>query len=139
MDQIGRVISVDHEMALLEVKRVGGCGSSCPSCKLACGEKAEYLSLPNVVHAKEGDFVEVEADSGSVLKYFFTIYGIPLILLVIFMTASYMYFQTRISSPEVVALLFGVGSFLLSYFIIKFIDKRAKTSDVLVIKRILTS
>lgn len=139
MDQIGRVISTDQEMALLEVKRVGGCGGSCPSCELACGEKAEYLSLPNLVHAKVGDFVEVQADSGSVLKYFFTIYGIPLILLVISMTASYMYFQTRVNSPEVVALLFGAVSFLLSFFIIKSIDKNAKTSNVLVIKRILTS
>lgn len=139
MDQIGKVLSVENEMALLEVKRVGGCGSSCPSCKLACGEKAEYLKLPNLVHAKEGDFVELQADSKSVFKYFSIIYGIPLILLLVSMTVSYLYFETKSNYPEVIALLFGIVSFLVSFFIIKTIDRNAKTSDVLVIKRILTS
>lgn len=132
MEQIGKVLSVNGEMVNLEVKRMSACGSSCDSCHGTCEVKAEYISLPNLVNAKEGDFVEIYSDTGFILKSMMKVYGIPLGLFILSIVGS-----TYLGVSQLQALMLGISSFAVSFGILKILDKKSETNHSLEITRVL--
>lgn len=132
MEQVGRVIGIDGEMVRLEVKRMSACGTSCDSCHASCEQKSEYITLPNLVQAKMGDYVEIYSDTSFILKSMAKVYGIPLVFFISFIVIS-----TYAGFSQFQALSMGVGSLVLSFLILRLLDKKNNASDSLKITRIL--
>lgn len=124
MEQLGIVRKVNKNNALVEVRRISGCGGNCACCAAGCDAKSITVYLRNNIGAKEGDLVEIKASSKKVLKYTFIAYMIPFIMLIVGIVLGVNYFQSvGLENYEIYG--FGVGMLLLaiSYLIIKLIDR----------------
>lgn len=129
MEQVGRIISTDGEMATLEVKRVGGCGTNCAACNVACNESAELMTIPNIVHGEVGDFIEIASDSGAVKNYYLLVYGVPLVLFIASLVLGHFIFNENTHTGQLYSFGLGVLSFVISHFIIKSVDNKHSSSQ----------
>lgn len=132
MEQVGKVISVKGELVDLEVKRMSACGTSCDSCHSSCEQKSEYITLPNLVNAKVGDYVEIHSDTSFILISMLKVYGIPLVLFI-----GAIVIATSQGFTQLFSLLIGILSFILSFFILRIIDSKSPSTNTIEIKRIL--
>lgn len=132
MEQVGKVISVKGELVDLEVKRMSACGTSCDSCHSSCEQKSEYITLPNLVNAKVGDYVEIHSDTSFILISMLKVYGIPLVLFI-----GAIVIATSQGFTQLFSLLIGILSFIFSFFILRIIDSKSPSTNTIEIKRIL--
>jgi len=134
MDQIGYVTrNMDNNKVELEVKRASGCGN-CKGCASSCEVKPHFVTLKNNIDAKPGDFVELRAIPKNVMKYISIVYMIPFAFLIMGIVFGTMLFKD-IESSNGELLSFGVGIFflLISYGVVRIIDKRFARKDESVI------
>jgi positive regulator of sigma E activity len=116
----GVVVRVEGEFAWV---RAAGAGNACGACarKEGCGtatmgtvlDKAlgrpeELLCLPNTIHARVGDAVEVCSADGLVLRAVWRAYGLPLLLA--FAGALLMLALTDSEAVALAGMLAGLGS-----------------------------
>jgi len=124
VEQLGIVRKIRENNALVEIRRISGCGGNCGCCAASCDVKSVTVYLKNNIGAKEGDLVEIKASTKKVLKYTFIAYMIPFIMLIVGIVLGVNYFQSvGLENYEIYG--FGVGMLLLaiSYLIIKLIDR----------------
>lgn len=124
MDQIGYVTKVQGENIELEVKRISACGDNCKSCGGSCDVKPHIIVLPNKINAKVGDFVEVSAESKNILKYMAIVYMIPFAFFIVGIALGNNIFKSM-GNPnyEILSFLTGMISLIISFFIVRIIDK----------------
>ncbi|MBQ8510647.1 MAG: SoxR reducing system RseC family protein [Clostridia bacterium] len=84
MRQIGRVIEVHDEYALVEVSRQAACegchnAEGCTAC-IHLGDKRTTAKADNTLGASVGDRVELETPSGTVILYAAGVFLLPLAL-----------------------------------------------------------
>lgn len=119
--------------------RQSACGGECSSCS-GCGDtKPTIVKVKNEVDAKIGDLVELQG-SGNILKLTFMIYSIPLVLFVVGLVAGAIAFKNRgYANYEIISFLIGIASLVISFLILKLIDKKffEKDSSLLTINRII--
>ncbi|NLY19811.1 MAG: SoxR reducing system RseC family protein [Tissierellia bacterium] len=141
MEQIGYITNVEGHMAEMEVKRVSACGGgSCNSCGGSCEVKAEYITIPNTLNAKVGDFVEVKTEASLVLSYLLLIYGVPLLFLIVGTVAAVTILEKNgVANYNLYGALIGLLVMALSFGFIKLADKKAesKTEEIIRMERIL--
>lgn len=126
MDQVGRVVSTNDGMASLEVRKMSSCGTNCASCNAACDKPPQKIEVLNTLDAKPGDFVEIQADSGRVLKYMLLLYGVPLLFLIIGFAVSHSYFvNNNYENYELLALVGGALFMVVGALIVKIFDKKS--------------
>lgn len=135
MEQIGfvkRIIGNDIE---LEVRRVSACGGGgCSSCSSSCEVAPHNIVLPNKLNAKVGDFVEVKGEVKNILKYAFIVYMIPFASIILGIVLGNLYFKSKgYSAYEIYSFLSGIVFLIISYFIIKLIDRKISKKDETVI------
>lgn len=129
MIQIGHVLSVKNGLAYMEVVRRGACGSGCATCSSkACESKMEYISIPNELDAKEGDTVELYVNDDFVLHSIYKVYGIPLIAFLACIALAQILLPDTLANRDLYLFAFGVASFIVSFFILKNVDKK-KAAD----------
>lgn len=129
MEQVGFVKSVLKDKAELEVRRASGCGN-CSGCASSCEVKAHVITIRNSVDAKVGDLVELRGESKSIIKYMFIIYMIPFVFLVAGIFIGNDYFKGMgYESYELLSFASGLFFLLISFFIVKAIDKSIAKSD----------
>lgn len=125
MKQIGFVKRVYGDKVELEVRRVSGCGESCKGCSGSCNTPSHIISLPNKVNAKAGDYVEIQAKTKNIMKYTAIAYIIPLVMLISGILIGTKIFKTlQISNYELLSFLTGIVFLVISYFIVKIVDKK---------------
>lgn len=130
MDRVGRVVETQDGMANLEVRKVSSCGTNCASCSAACAQPPQVIKVINSLDAKPGDFVEVHADSGRVLKFMLLLYGIPLLFLIVGFGLGHSYLvENNIANYEILALLIGLVSMAIGGLIVRFIDKKSNVKS----------
>ncbi|MDP1524744.1 MAG: SoxR reducing system RseC family protein [Rhodocyclaceae bacterium] len=87
----GVVVRVEDDFAYVSTAGVasacgscssrGGCGSA--DVELGAQKKAHVLRLPNLIHARAGDQVVIQAAQGAVLRAVWWVYLLPLLLAVV--------------------------------------------------------
>ncbi|MDD7363341.1 MAG: SoxR reducing system RseC family protein [Peptoniphilus sp.] len=126
MIQIGRVLSVKNGLAYMEVTRNGACGSACAGCTSgACESKPEYISIPNELDAKEGDTVELFVNDNFVLHSIYKVYGIPLVIFLACIALANVLLPSTLVNRDLYLFAFGAASFIISFLILKNVDKKA--------------
>lgn len=129
MIQIGRILSVKEGQAYMEVTRKGACGSACATCSSsACESKSEFISIPNELNAREGDTVELYVNDHLVLHSIYKLYGIPLIAFIVCVLLGHFFLPESLGNKDVILFVFGAASLVISYGILKQVDK--KNADV---------
>ncbi len=95
------------------------CGGNCASCG-ACSSKPVEIIIKNTLGAKPGDKVEVESDTSHILLWAFSLYILPLIILIAAYLTMDNYFQGII--PEI----FGIIMFLITFIPVRYFGNRMK-------------
>lgn len=130
MEQVGFVRKIEDDKMELEVRRGSACGGGCNDCGGSCDEDAHIVVVSNELNAKVGDFVELKAEVGNLLKYTFILYMIPFIFLVggIFI-GNYVFRNSNTDSREMLSFLSGLVSVGLSLIVLKLMDKKEAKKD----------
>lgn len=130
MDRVGKVVNTNDGMASLEVRKVSSCGTNCASCSAACAQPPQVIEVINTLEAEAGDFVEIQADSGRVLKYMLLLYGIPLLFLIVGFGLGHSYLVNQnIENYEILSLLIGIVAMAIGGLVVRLIDKRSNVKS----------
>ena len=130
MDRVGKVVNTKEGMASLEVRKVSSCGTNCASCSAACAQPPQVIEVINTLEAEAGDFVEIQADSGRVLKYMLLLYGIPLLFLIVGFGLGHSYLVNQnIENYEILSLLIGIVAMAIGGLVVRLIDKRSNVKS----------
>ncbi len=130
MEQIGFVRKVENEKMELEVRRGSAWGGGCKDCSSSCEEAPHILVLPNELGAKVGDFVQLQAQVGNLLKYTFILYMIPFIFLILgIVIGNYLSKGLSTDSREMFSFISGLVSVGISLVILKIMDKKAEKKE----------
>ena len=129
MIQTGRVISSNNEQVLIQVVRSTACGHQCSGCNDSC-KIGVLISTENSINAKRGDCVNLESDTGSILRIASLMYLLPISMVVIGIFFSKYYFPDDVSgiSSDVVALVIAIVLLTTSMLMIHRIS-RSKSVD----------
>ncbi len=126
MERVGYVKKVIGDEVKLEVKRVSACGhEACSSCSGSCNVPSIFITLPNTLKAKEGDYVEIRTSGKKVLKYTFLTLMIPIFMIILGIIIGLQAFKyIGIKNYENFSFIMGLIFFVLSFLIIKKIDQK---------------
>jgi len=118
--ETGKVVAVDGDQAWVQTIRTSAC-QSC-SAKAACGQKAlaqvtggraNQVCVLNSANARVGDEVVLGIDEQSLLQASLWVYGLPLLLMVLFSIAGHQWWGGSDLFAIVGALLGLAGGFIL--------------------------
>jgi sigma-E factor negative regulatory protein RseC len=126
MEQIGQVVGIDGDIAMVMVRRHDVCGK-CGGCGAAISGGGEnYIEAQNIVNAEVGHTVKVTSDTGQVLKASFVVYIVPILALLvgILLGTEIGAVLGLLAREELVGLFFGVIFLLASYFLVRGYDRR---------------
>lgn len=138
MIQIGRILSVNKGMAYMEVTRKGACGTGCASCtSSACESKSEFISVPNDLNAEAGDKVELYVNDHYVLNSIYKVYGIPLVAFLALIFIGQFLIPATVANRDLYIFALGVLSFIISYMVLKKVDKQESNRAQLKMTKIL--
>ncbi len=122
MRELGIVKKTERAFASVSVDKKDEC-SKCGMCMFPKNATAAILYADNSLGAKEGDSVIVEMTSCSKLIGAILAFLVPLILIIISALLTYL-----VIGEEIYMLFLSVGSIIVWYLILPFIDKRLKKS-----------
>lgn len=138
MIQIGRILSVNKGMAYMEVTRKGACGTGCASCSSsACESKSEFISVPNDLNAEAGDKVELYVNDHYVLNSIYKVYGIPLVAFLALIFIGQLLIPATVANRDLYIFALGALSFIISYMVLKKVDKQESNRAQLKMTKIL--
>ena len=126
----GIVKKIDGNTASVLVKRSEmccGCASQ-STCKSLGGGKDMMADAINDIDAKEGDRVLLNINSGSALKLTFIVYMLPVIMLVTGAISGIKLGDRTSLDPELLAVILGLGAFILSFIGIIFFGRKQKNN-----------
>ena len=126
MRELGEVIKLDGNNALVRVIRSSACGK-CNACGMgADGKKFIDLTVLNTVDANLHDIVELNMDSPNILLAAFIVYGIPLIaMLTGIVSGYYILFKENVLYSTILAFVM-LG---LSFVMIRLNEDKIKSSN----------
>lgn len=131
MDQIGKVEKIDGNKAVISVKRVSACGTSCKSCSATCKEVSVIVEtdIEDTDNIEVGDFVEISTENEVMLKHIAVLYGLPLLLMI----ATVFLVQAILSSPnkDMISAVASVFSLIISFYLLKAYDKKEMKKNTL--------
>lgn len=133
MDLVGVVESVSGNDAIVQIKRVSGCGGNCKSCGGGCETAFHGLKAVNHVNAMPGDQVQIEYKESESMKASLIIYLIPLFG---FLMGALI--GKWLDLSEVAAFFTGLVGLAAGYFGIHLLDKKYKKTMLLAtIKKVI--
>ncbi|MCK8059028.1 MULTISPECIES: SoxR reducing system RseC family protein [unclassified Fusibacter] len=126
MNRIGQVVELDHDMAVVAMRKHTACGD-CGACQLGEENMETTVNVLNPIDAQPGDFVEIDMADADVLRAAFLVYIIPLaaLLLGIGLTQLFLGF-IGVGNSELIGVLVGFASMAVSYIIIRKKDDALK-------------
>lgn len=130
MREVGQVVQITGEYAVVNVKRKSMCGSCC-ACELGSSKKPEVdIKGQKLVDCKVGDYVYIEMSAPDMLRASAIAYGIPLLALLFGIVISYFVMKDRGGSSELISFLTGLLFMAVSFLVIHKYDNRLKDSKV---------
>jgi sigma-E factor negative regulatory protein RseC len=129
MEQVGQVVDIKDDIAVILVRRHEVCGK-CGGCGAAIsGSGNNYLEAINTANAAIGHTVKVSMDSSHVLKASFVVYIVPMIALLLGIYLG----QLLDGTFGILArfdILLGVVFLIGSYLIVRGYDKKMADGKV---------
>lgn len=122
----GIVCDITENKTYVYIPRTSACGGNCASCS-ACTEVKNKIEVINTIGAKKGDRVTVSMPTYKVMGYAFSVYLLPVILTIFFVTMSDAYFKSAILDV-LVALL----CIILWIFMVRILNKKAKFKNEII-------
>lgn len=122
----GVVCDITENKTYVYIPRISACGGNCASCS-ACTEVKNKIEVTNTIGAKKGDRVTVSMPTYKVMGYAFTVYLLPVILIIFLVTMSDAYFKSVILDT-LVALL----CIVLWIATVKVLNKKAKFKNEII-------
>ena len=122
----GVVCDITENKTYVYIPRTSACGGNCASCS-ACTEVKNKIEVINTIGAKKGDRVTVSMPTYKVMGYAFSVYLLPVILTIFFVTMSDAYFKSAILDA-LVALL----CIILWLFMVRILNKKAKFKNEII-------
>ena len=119
MKEIGQVVALTGERAVIEVQRASACGENCAHCMGGCIPTRHRAMVNNPVGAMVGDRVKIEAKDKAIIRSAFLVYIVP--ILVSF--AAYGLAQV-FGAQEPVSMCAGLLGLVLSFCILNRVDKK---------------
>ncbi|MGI6659922.1 MAG: SoxR reducing system RseC family protein [Dethiobacteraceae bacterium] len=121
MEQVGLVVEVKEDKAVVAVKRHDVC-SKCGGCGVAASGRGEtQLEALNKVNATVGQTVKIYSDTSHILKASFMVYIVPLLAL---LAGLFIGQQLEGSAGLRLDVLLGAVFLLISYFLVRSYDRK---------------
>ena len=129
MEQIGLVVEVKDDMAIVAVQRHDVC-AKCGACGVAVSGRGEtQLKALNKVNATVGQTVKVTSDTAYVLKASFVVYLLPILALLL---GIYVGQQVEGNFAALrMDIILGFAFLLASYLLVRSYDRKAAQQKVL--------
>lgn len=126
MEQRGRVVSVDDDMAEVSIVRSSACGDSCASCGGECSSaEVTVRARMNGREVRTGDVVEIKGSTKKMLISTFVAYLIPLILLMVgTIVGTSRLEQMKVENYEIFGFLIGLVGLAVSFFVIRVVGNK---------------
>lgn len=129
MDELGYVVALQKEYAVVNIKRHSACGS-CHACEMGKSGKDEInISVKNDLDAQVGDSVQVQMYAPDILMAAFVVYMIPLLALLGGITGTYLLGKRMGGINEWTMILAGFVCLALSLGYVRYKDKKLSKSN----------
>lgn len=129
MDEMGLVIGLREDYAIVNIKRKSACGS-CKACEMGkTGQNEMNVEVKNTLGAQVGDNVMIEMQTPDILKAAFLVYMIPLLALLAGVTGTYFIGKASGNTNEMLMLGVGFIAMILSLFYVRKRDKQLKETQ----------
>lgn len=115
MQQIGKVLEIEGEFALVQFERTKACGN-CKAC-MSLGDGMAAVKIRNTLDAVPGDSVHIQLHAKSLLKATAIAYGVPLLALLLGVILGSLI-------NDVAALCMGLGFALLAFGLLKLLEPK---------------
>lgn len=140
MDKVAKVIDIQNDKAILEVKRMSECGDKCSACAGACETPTMRVAIQNTKNAQKGDLVVVKMEPASLVQTTFILYTLPLLLFVAGVFAGmWAAGQMQVAQTEAVGILAGFVGLFLGFVLVRQWSKRQEDGgkDIIVMERVM--
>lgn len=129
MQEIGEILEIKENKVVVEIARHSACEKCTQHCALATDkELAKFIvEVDNKLPAKIGQLVKIEMAEKPLIIATIIIYLLPLISLIL----GYYSFTYIIVETELAGIIGSVIFFIISFFLIKFLDKRILAKEKL--------
>lgn len=137
MKEVGRVVSVNDDAAVVAMGTSGAC-EKCGLCLATSDDKEILLLATNEAGAGPGDAVEIEISPGRVLVAAFALYMLPVLLTIVgFVVGSAI---SDGSEESVLPIALAVAFLIVSFVIVWLFDLKIRKAERrrATVKRILT-
>ena len=129
MEQVGLVVDIKENKAIIAVRRHDVCGK-CGGCGVAVSGSGEnHLEAINQVNAVIGQTVRVASDTADVLKASFMVYMVPMIALLVGIYVGQLLDGTFSIFARFDVIL-GIVFLLGSYFLVRGYDRKVSRRQV---------
>ena len=118
MIEIAKVTQSNEKRVTVRVDKKDEC-RKCGMCLFPKGADGAYFHAENTLGAKEGDLVEIEMYSNGNLIGAILAFLVPLVLIGLSALITYLFIK-----EEIWMLILGIGSVVVWYVILAFIDKK---------------
>lgn len=126
MDLLGTVEKVQGDEAVIQIKRVAGCGGNCEACGGSCETAFHGLTVKNTIQAKPGETVEILFKESESMKASLIIYLVPLAGFLLGLLIGYL---TKVG--DITALLIAVVGMAIGFLFNHLNDNRYKKTRLL--------
>lgn len=126
MDLLGIVEKVNGDEAIIQIKRVAGCGGNCEACGGSCESAFHGLTVKNTIGAKPGETVEILFKESESMKASLIIYLVPLAGFLLGLFIAYL-----LKFGDITSLLISVLGMAIGFLFNHFNDNRYKKTRLL--------
>lgn len=125
MEQIGEVVELKKNRAMVRIHRASSCGENCAQCSGGCKPTSSIVEAENVANASVGDTVKLQMNSGSFLLLSFIGYILPIIVCIV----TY-FIAESITDNVIVADIAAVISIIVVLVLFYLLDKLPRKSTI---------
>ena len=126
----GIVCEIKDNKTYVYVPRESACGGNCASCS-ACSERKNKVEALNNIGAEKGDRVTVYMPTLKLMGYAFSVYLLPVFLVLLLVTLADAYFKSIAVNVSV-----AIACIVIWLITIKLINKNAKfKNEIISIKK----
>ncbi len=126
MTEVGRVVSVNEDAAVVAMEKSGSC-DKCGLCMASSDGKEVLLLARNEAGAGPGDTVEIEISAGKVLVAAFSLYMLPVLMTILgFVVGSAI---SDGSEESVLPIALAVAFLVVSFLAVWLFDLKVRTTE----------
>lgn len=131
MIEIAKVVSVNKNIAKVQIMNESNCGTGCASCKGCSVVSPTHVEVECKNETNIGQVVKIERSSSAYMQSMVLVFILPLIMLFIGAGLGY-WLSNMLAYPmpkDLLAIILGITFWLVSYLLLGLVDKKSKLSN----------